>query len=75
MQIGKNGLTDNFLNSLKDNFKTHENIKISVLKSAGHDKKKVKEIAEELVENLGNNYTKRVLGFTIFIKRWRKPVR
>lgn len=75
VQLGKYGITDNFINSLKNQFKTHENIKISVLKNAGHDKKEVKKMSQEILDRLGKNYTARVIGFTIIIKKWRKPVR
>ena len=75
MQIGKNGITENFIESLKTNFKTHTSIRISVLKSAGHEKGKVKEMSEEILEKLGKNYTARVIGFTIVLKKWRKIVR
>jgi RNA-binding protein YhbY len=75
IQLGKKGITDNLLETLKDHFKNHENVKISVLKSAGHDKKKVKEYSEEILNALGKNYTVRTLGFTIFIKKWRRKIR
>ena len=74
-QLGKNGITTNFIETLKDNFKNYENIRISVLKSAGHDKSKVKEYSREILEKLGKNYTSKVIGFTIVIKKWRKAVR
>ncbi|MAH03524.1 hypothetical protein CMI39_01915 [Candidatus Pacearchaeota archaeon] len=74
-QLGKNGITTNFIETLKDNFKNYENIRISVLKSAGHEKSKVKEYSREILEKLGKNYTSKVIGFTIIIKKWRKPVR
>ena len=75
IQLGKQGLTDNFIETLKNNFKHHENVKISVLKSAGHDKNKIKEYSKEILEKLGNKYTGKVIGFTIVLKKWRKPVR
>ena len=75
IQIGKNKVSENFIGTLKDHFKDHENIKVSVLKSAGADKKKVKEYSEEILEKLGKNYTGKIVGFTIFIKKWRKPKR
>jgi|TARA_Y100000034_G_scaffold109178_1_gene140170 RNA-binding protein YhbY len=74
-QLGKNGITTNFIETLKNNFKNYENIRISVLKSAGHDKSKVKEYSREILEKLGKNYTSKVIGFTIVIKKWRKAVR
>jgi len=75
MQLGKNGITDNFIETLKNHFKTRKNVKISVLKSAGHDKEKVKEYNKKILDALGKNYTSRIVGFSIFIKKWRKPVR
>lgn len=75
VQLGKQGVTDNFILTLKNHFKKHDNMKVKVLKSAGHDKKKVKEYKDEILEKLGKRYTARVLGFSIFIKQWRKPVR
>ena len=75
VQLGKQGITDNFIGTLKNHFKKNKNIKISVLKSAGHDKEKVKKFSEEILEKLGKNYTSRVIGFTIVLKKWRKVVR
>jgi RNA-binding protein YhbY len=75
VQLGKNGITENFIETLKDHFKNHVNVKISVLKSAGHNKEGIKKYSEEILEKLGRNYTARVLGFTIFLKKWKKNVR
>lgn len=75
IQLGKQGISDNFIKTLKDNFRYHNIVKISVLKSIGHDKKKVKEFADKILEKLGKNYTVRVIGFTIVLKKWRKAVR
>ena len=75
IQIGKNGVTENFIESLKNNFKTHTSIRISVLRSAGHEKEKVKEMTEEILGVLGRNYNSRIIGFTIVLKKWRKIVR
>jgi RNA-binding protein YhbY len=74
-QLGKNGITTNFIETLKNNFKNYENIKISVLRSARHEKSKVKEYSEDILRKLGKNYTSKIIGFTIIIKKWRKPVR
>lgn len=71
-QIGKQGITENFIYNLKNLFKKHWNIKISVLKNATRDRKKIKEYSEEILEKLGKNYTSRIIGFTIVVKKWRK---
>ena len=75
IQIGKNGITDNFIESLKINFKTHVQVRISVLKSADRDKEKVREMSERILNDLGRNYTAKIIGFTIIVKKWIKPVR
>ncbi|MFH1787337.1 MAG: YhbY family RNA-binding protein [archaeon] len=71
VQLGKNGITENFIQTLINAFKTHKNIKISVLKSLTRDKKQIKKFSEEILEKLGKNYTARIIGFTIMIKQWR----
>lgn len=75
MQIGKNGITDNFIQTLKSCFEKHENVRISVLKSAGHNKEQVKKYAEEILGELGKNYTAKLIGFKIILKKWRKARR
>jgi len=75
LQIGKKGLTPGFLELLKSAFKTHELIRIKVLKSAGHEKEKVKKMSEEILDSLGNNYTCRIIGFTFILRKWRKARR
>lgn len=72
IQIGKNGVTENFIESLKNQFKKCSNVRISVLRSARENKSDVKKIADEILEKLGNNYTAKVIGFTIVLKKWRK---
>ncbi len=76
VQLGKNGMSKNFLDSLRNLFKNHRNAKVSVLASARpKGKADVKRYADELIEKLGKNYTARTIGFTINIKKWRKDVR
>jgi RNA-binding protein YhbY len=72
IQLGKNKATKKFIETLRDHFRKHDIVKVSVLKSAGHDKEKIKEYSREILEKLGKNYTSKIVGFTIFIKKWRK---
>ena len=69
-QLGKQGITDNFISTLQNHFKKNNVVKISVLKSAGREQ--IKKYSEELLEKLGNHYTARVIGFVIVLKKWRK---
>ena len=75
INIGKNGLTDGTFILLENAFRTREDVRVVLLKSAGHEKENVKEIADKILEKLGKKYTCRLLGFTIFLKKWRKPRR
>lgn len=75
LQLGKAGLTENFMQTLKTRFDKHRTIKVSVLKSAGREKKQVKEYSEKMLNELGEKFTSKIIGFTIILKKWRKPVR
>ena len=74
IQLGKQGITDNFISSLKNMFNRHKNVKVSVLMSARpNGKADVKRYSEEILEKLGKNYTAKTIGFVINLKKWRKP--
>jgi len=74
VQLGKKGLTPEFLEGIKKRFEKPavKNLKVSVLKSARESQDDVKKYASEIKEFLGENFTCRVLGFSIFLKKWRK---
>lgn len=68
-------MTEGTIKWLKNAFKTRELVKISVLKSGGHEKEKVKEMADKIVSELGRNFTYRIVGFTVNVRKWRKDKR
>ena len=75
IQIGKKGLTKEMLEDIKNRFENNKvkNIKVSVLKSARvNGREDVKMYAKEIKEFLGKKFTFRILGFSIFLKKWRK---
>ncbi len=74
-QLGKNGVTEGFIERLKNDFKNHGNVKIAILKSAGRDREKKAEYAEQILNKLGENYAAKIIGFTIIVKKWKKPMR
>lgn len=74
IQLGKKGLTENFVLTLENHFKKFRNIKISVLKSACRDKKELKEISDKILEKLGKNFSARIIGYTIAVKKLRRAV-
>lgn len=75
IQIGKNGITENFIASLRNQFNDCNNVRISVLRSARENKDDVRKISEEILDKLGKNFTARTIGFTIILKKWRKAQR
>ncbi len=75
IQLGKNKVTENFIETIKNHFKKHKNVKIDVLKSAGREKEMIKVYRDQVLEKLGKNYTAKIIGFTIFVKKWRKAKR
>jgi len=74
IQLGKNGLTNSFLFEIKKRFDKPQvkNIKISILKSARESRDDVKKYADEIVGFLGKKFTYRIIGFSIFLKKWRQ---
>lgn len=75
LQIGKKGLTPEFVEQLKRIFENEQMLKIAILKSACRDKKEAEKMTEELLEALGKNYTARLVGYVLTIRKWRKPMR
>jgi len=80
MQLGKKGLTKKFLEDLKRRFENKgvQNIKICVLKSArsseSSGREDVKKYSSSILDFLGMKFTARIIGFSIFLKKWRKEV-
>ena len=72
IQLGKQGLSENFFKTLKDHFKKYDNVRISVLKSCCRDKKELKKISDDILEKLGKHYTAKNIGYVIVLKKWRK---
>jgi RNA-binding protein YhbY len=71
MQLGKNGVTENFLGTLRGYFSNHGTVKVSVLRSAP-GREDMKKLSANILEKLGDHYTARVIGFTLAIKKWRR---
>jgi len=71
-QLGKTGLTDNFIETIRKSFKNREAVRITVLRSFSKGREEIKEMASKICEDLGKNYTHKVIGFTIAIRKWRK---
>ena len=68
-QIGRNGITEGVIISLNTTLKTHNQIRISILKSSGRNKENIQQMAEEIISKINYKCYYRILGFTIILKR------
>jgi RNA-binding protein YhbY len=67
MQLGKKGLTSEFIEALRKSFKSHKIIKISLLKSYSRDKGQILKDAEHICSELGCRH--KLLGYTLILIR------
>jgi RNA-binding protein YhbY len=72
LQIGKKGLTEEFLTTLKTAFVKTESIRIGLLPSSTRDRAEVKTWADKISQFLGKNFTIKIIGYTIVVRKWRK---
>ena len=74
IQLGKKGITKEFIEDIKKRTEKYRNInlKITILRSARKDKRDVEQYAKELKQKLGSKFTYKILGFSIFLRKWRK---
>jgi len=75
LQLGKNGLTKGFLETIQNHFKNYRIVKISVLKSYCRNKEELKKIVDKILDNLGKKYKAKAVGYVITIKKYRREVR
>ena len=74
LQMGKNGLTPEFVNQVKSVFTNEKIVKISILRSASRNREEVKKMADELVSQLGEKYKYRLIGYVLTVMKFRKKV-
>lgn len=74
-QLGKAGLSDNFIKTLENHFKKYNIIKISVLKSCCRNREELKVIAGKIVSALGNHYSIKIIGWTLITRKWKRAVK
>ena len=74
IQLGKRGVTQELLGEIKKRFDRSKftNLKIHVLSSARESREDVKKYAKEIHDYLGDKFTYRIIGFSIFLRKWRK---
>jgi len=74
VQLGKAGITDNFIELIKNGFKYHDQVKVSILKSATRDREELKKIGKEICDKMEDErykYKPKIIGFTITILRFK----
>lgn len=69
VQLGKSGITDNFIETLENAFSTHTLIRLNTLKSSGRNKESIVKMADEIVSKLKGKYNYRIIGFTIILRK------
>jgi len=75
LQMGKNGLSEAFIEQIKSIFEKERLLKIDILKSACRDKTQAKEIGEKIIEILGKKYSYKLVGYVLTIIKHRKKQR
>ena len=66
-QLGKQGITKNFIESLALAFKNRKQIRVSVLKSCCRDRQELQKLGEDLQKKLPIKCNLRIIGFTIIL--------
>ena len=74
-QIGKNGLTQGVIDSLNLSLKAHNQIRVSLLKTATRDKNKIIEIAEEIILKAIYKCRYKIIGYTIILRKQSKKIK
>lgn len=75
LQMGKKGLTPEFIDQVKSIFEKETLIKVSILKSACRDKKEAEKIGDDLIEALGVKYDYKLIGYVLTVIKYRKSQR
>ncbi|MFA4960585.1 MAG: YhbY family RNA-binding protein [Candidatus Pacearchaeota archaeon] len=75
LQLGKNGLSHEFIGQVRKVFEDEQILKISILKSACRNKKDAEKIGEDLVDALGKNYIYRLVGYVLTINKFKRAIR
>ncbi len=75
LQLGKAGVSDNFIENVKNAFKRHDTVKVSILQSCCRDRDEIKMIGEDICKKLNDqrfSFKPKIIGFTITLLRFKK---
>lgn len=68
-QIGKAGLTEEVVKTLDSALKSHDQVRISALKSSGRDRDNIKSLADDILNKVNYKCSARVIGFKIILSK------
>ena len=68
-QIGKQGLTEGVLDSLRQDLKNHRQVRVSILKSCCRTRAEVLEIISKMKSSLPKKFKYRLIGYTVAISK------
>jgi RNA-binding protein YhbY len=72
MQLGKNGVTLSFVETLQRLLLTHTSVRISALPASGRSRAGMHELVASLAEQLPFSCASTVIGFTIILHKNKK---
>ncbi len=75
IQLGKKGLTPEFIQQVKSMFENERLIKIAILKSACRNKEDAEKIGQDLVDALGKKFKFKLIGYVLTVMKFKKEVR
>jgi|TARA_B100002003_G_C14137823_1_gene547289 RNA-binding protein YhbY len=75
LQLGKAGLSEAFVEQVRNIFENDKMVKISILKSACRDRDDARKIGEDLVDRLGPKFGFKLIGYVLTISKFRKNQR
>ena len=75
VQLGKNGYNEKSLENIRFFFKSRKDLKVNILKSYIRNQEELKELKEKMLKDLGIHYTAKVVGYSIFLKKWKREMR
>lgn len=67
LQLGKQGVTPSFIQSVATALKNRKQIRISVLSSTGRTRETMKETAETIISQMSFPCSYKIIGFTIVV--------
>ncbi len=75
LQLGKSGLSDAFVEQIRNVFEGERILKITILRSACRNKTDADEIGRKLVGLLGKKYDYKLVGYVLTLIKFRKERR